>query len=301
VRFRYDEQIESQPAAVEAVLRRTRARLDASRPLVFCGQGTSLHAARVAAAWAGYPARAFESHELALRVPVPDGAQVVAISHSGGGFTAAVLRKARAAGARTFAVCGEAARADADVLVPTCAPERAQTHSVSYLTALAAVGQMLGLDLAEAPAALRETLSRPAPLEEARRLAGKDPLLVAGFGLDAIAAAETALKLKEATWKWAEGLAVEQALHGPQAALREGMAAVLYPSAEDGGRTGRLRELCAGLGVEVVELAVPPCSDALRPLLSAVPGQRLAAEIARLVGGDPDRSRHPVEQTPPAS
>jgi glucosamine--fructose-6-phosphate aminotransferase (isomerizing) len=295
VRFVYDAQIESQPDAVAAVLRRPAPHLDSSRPLFFCGQGTSFHAARVAAAWAGYPAQAFESHDVALRGVIPAGAQVVVISHSGGGYSPAVLRKARAAGATTFAVCGEAAALDADHLIRTCPPERAQTHSVSYLTALAALGRMLGLDLDSAPRLLRDALAAPAPADEARRLAGKDPLLVTGFGLDAITAAEAALKLKEATFQWAEGLAVEQALHGPQAALRPGMGAVLFvPDGDDGGRTARLRELGRAVGVEMVEIRIAPCSDALRPLLSIVPAQRMAAEIARLTGGDPDCSRNPV-------
>jgi len=295
VRFRYDEQIESQADAVQAVLDRPSSRLDTARPLIFSGQGTSLHAARVAAAWAGHPAQAIDAHDLALRIPIPAGAQVVAVSHSGRGFTPAILRKARAAGARTFAVCGEGVRADADAVVPTCPPERARTHSVSYLTALTALGRMLGLDLQEAPRLLAELIAAPPPLDEASRLAAADPLLVAGFALDAIAACETALKLKEATFKWAEGIAVEQALHGPQAALREGMGAVLFsPAQDDGGRTEHLRELCLGLGVDVVFLRVRPCSDPLRPLLSIVPAQRLAAELARLTGGDPDESRNPL-------
>ncbi len=295
MRFRYDEQIESQADAVRAVLDRPSPRLDRERPLIFSGQGTSLHAARVAAAWAGHPALAIDAHDLALRVPIPADAQVVTISHSGRGFTPAVLRKARAAGARTFAVCGEGVHVDADVMVSTCAPERARTHSVSYLTALAVLGQMLGLDLRDAPRLLAELIAAPAPLDEASRLAAADPLLIAGFALDAIAASETALKLKEATFKWAEGLAVEQALHGPHAALREGMGAVLFsPAQDDGGRTEHLRELCLGLGVDVVLLRVAPCSDALRPLLSIVPAQRLAAELARLTGGDPDESRNPL-------
>jgi glucosamine--fructose-6-phosphate aminotransferase (isomerizing) len=295
VRFRYDEQIESQADAVRAVLERSVPRLDTSGPLIFSGQGTSLHAARVAAAWAGHPAQAIDAHDLALRVPIPAGAQVVAVSHSGRGFTPAVLRKARAAGARTFAVCGEGVHVDADTVIPTCAAERARTHTVSYLTALTALGRMLALDLREAPRLVGELIAAPAPLDEASRLATADPVLVAGFALDAIAAAETALKLKEATFKWAEGIAVEQALHGPQAALREGMGAVLFsPAQDDGGRTEHLRELCLGLGVDVVLLRVPPCSDALRPLLSIVPAQRLAAEVARLTGGDPDESRNPL-------
>jgi len=293
VRFRYDEQIESQPDAVLAVLEKRVPQLDLSRPLLFSGQGSSFFAARVAAAWAGYPAQAVEAHDLALRGAIPEEAQVVAVSHSGAGFTAAILRKARAAGAQTFAVCGEGARVDADAVVATCPPERAQTHSVSYVTALTALGKMLGLDLGQAPRLLRDAVAAPAPIPEAGRLREKQPVLVTGFGLDAIAAAEAALKLKEATFKWAEGLPVEQVLHGPLAALDEKMGAVLFPPGQDdGGRYALLRSLLGSLGVEVIELSILPCSEALRPLVSIVPAQRLAAELARLTGGDPDESRN---------
>ena len=73
------------------------------------------------------------------------------------------------------------------------------------------------------------------------------------------------------------------------------MGAILFiPDHDDGGRTVRLRDLCAQLGVEVVDIRVPASSEALRPIVSIVPAQRLAAEIARLIGGDPDHSRHPV-------
>ncbi len=291
--FLYDAQIEAQPDAVQAALDRDAPRLDLSRPLLFAGLGTSLHAARVAAAWAGFPAQAIDAHELALRLPIPRGAQVVVVSHGGTGpFAAAVLAKARAAGAQTFAVVGEGApQPDADTVLRTCPAERATTHTVSYLTALAVLGRMLGVDLAAAPRLLREALLQPAPLEEARRLAGCDPLLVTGFGLDAISAAEAALKLKEATFKWAEGFAVEQALHGPHAALRAGLGAILIPPAtDDGGRTDALRAYCEKRGVAVVEPRLVPCPEPLRPLIAAVPLQRLAAEIARLCGGDPDHS-----------
>ena len=128
MRFAFDEQIESQPDAVEAVLRRPDPpALDPARPLLFAGLGTSLHACRVAAAWAGYPAQALDAHELALRLPVPRGAQVVVVSHGGRGrFGAEALRKAKAAGARTFAVVGEHAPAPAaDVVLRTCPEERA--------------------------------------------------------------------------------------------------------------------------------------------------------------------------------
>jgi glucosamine--fructose-6-phosphate aminotransferase (isomerizing) len=295
MRFLFDEQIASQPDAVAAVLQRPEPpAVDATQPLMFAGLGTSLHACRVAAAWAGYPAKAIDAQELALLLPVPRGAQVVVVSHGGQGpFGGAVLAKAHGAGARTFAVVGEhAPEPQADVVVRTCPKERAETHSVSYLCALAVLGRMLRLDLRRAPELLKELLSAPPPTDDAARLAPCDPVLLAGFGLDAISADEGALKLKEATFKWAQGMAVEQALHGPQAALRAGMGAILLrPGHADGGRYEALRDFCVRRAVAIVEPHVPDSGDALRPLLSAVPLQRLTAEIARLCGGDPDRSR----------
>ena len=309
VRTRYDEQIASQPEAVEAVLRAPApAPLELARPIVLSGLGSSLHAARVAAAWIkglGGRAVAAEAHELALRGRFGAGDQVVAVSHRGiVGFAGAVLTRAAAAGARTFAVVGLDAPAPPDaVVVRTCKTETAGTHSVSYVTALAGLGSLIGLDLSGAPALLRAALAMPAPFEAARLLAGKDPCLLAGFGLDAIAAAEAALKLKEAAFVWAEGTSVELALHGPLAALRPGMGAVtITPAGDDARRTQRLREALRIVGVSAVtcgtldeDLPFPPCGDLLRPLISAVPLQRLAAELARLTGGDPDRTRSDVE------
>jgi glucosamine--fructose-6-phosphate aminotransferase (isomerizing) len=146
------------------------------------------------------------------------------------------------------------------------------------------------------PALLREALALPAPLDAARRLAGRDPVQVTGFGLDAVTASEAALKLKEATYVWAEGTSVELALHGPPAAMRAGMGAVsLTPAQDDGGRTAALRGVLARLSVETVtcgsdgeDLRYPACDPLVRPLVAAVPLQRLAAEIARLTGSSPD-------------
>jgi len=292
MRFLFDEQIESQPDAVRAVLDRPPPPLlDRARPLIFAGLGTSLHACQVAAAWSGFPAVALDAHELALRLPIPRDAQLVVVTHGGKGpFAAATLAKARAAGARTFAVIGEHAPAlEADVVLRTCPEERAETHTVSYVTALAVLGRMLGLDLGDVPRLLRAALAEKPPLDEARLLAGCDPLLVTGFGIDAITAAEAALKLKEATLKWAEGMPVEQALHGPHLAVRKGMGAVLIPTAaDDAGRTAALQALCEKRGLIVVRLASPQCPELLRPIITIVPLQRLTAELARITGGNPD-------------
>jgi glucosamine--fructose-6-phosphate aminotransferase (isomerizing) len=303
MRFLYDEQLAAQPDAVAAVLQREVPALDPARPVIFAGLGTSLHACRVAAAWHGSGlARAVDAHELALSLEIQPRDQVVAVSHGGGRFAAAVLAKARAAGALTIAVVGDgAAPPAADHVVRTCPEERAGTHTVSYLTALAALGLLLRsrpltAALQSVPALLREALALPAPLDAARRLAGRDPVQVTGFGLDAVTASEAALKLKEATYVWAEGTSVELALHGPPAAMRAGMGAVsLTPAQDDGGRTAALRGVLARLSVETVtcgsdgeDLRYPACDPLVRPLVAAVPLQRLAAEIARLTGSSPD-------------
>jgi glucosamine--fructose-6-phosphate aminotransferase (isomerizing) len=304
MRFLFDEQIAAQPDAVQAVLDRPAPPpLDPARPALFAGLGTSLHACRVAAAWSG--GRAVDAHELALRLPLTAADQLVVVTHGGAGrFAAACLAKARSASARTIAIVGESApEPQADLVLRTCAQERASTHSVSYLAALAVLGRMLRVDLSPAPRLLREALAEPAPTAVAERLARREPVLVAGFGLDAITAAEAALKLKEATFIWAEGLSVEQALHGPPAAMRAGMAALTFtPALEDGGRTQALRELCSALGVENItcgttneDLRFPQCAEHLRPLVSVVPMQRLAAELARITGGDPDRIHQGTE------
>lgn len=313
--FAYDEQICSQPDAVSAVLgRKPPPPLEADRPMIFAGLGTSLHACRVAARWAqqtlGASAVAIDAHELALSLPIGRGDQVIVVSHGGTGiFLSRVLAKARAAGARTVAVVGEAAPTPAaDLVLRTCPEERAGTHTVSYLTALATLGSLLaapGLSsaLSTVPALLREALALPAPVEAARRIAGRAPMLIAGFGLDAITASEAALKLKEAAFVWAEGTSAEMALHGPPAALHAGMSAItLTPGQDDLGRVAGLRALLGALSVEALtcgtgeeDLPFPACDPLVRPLVSAVPLQRLAAELARQTGGDPDAIHRSVE------
>ena len=313
MRFLYDEQVAAQPDAVAAVLDRKVPGLDSARRVVFAGLGTSLHACRVAAAWhgatSGGAALAVDAHELALSLRIQKEDQVVAVSHGGGRFAAAVLAKARAAGALTIAVIGEGAREpDADHVLRTCPAERAGTHTVSYLTALAMLGMLLRdtkltAALQAVPALLREALAFPAPIEAARRLVGREPVLVTGFGLDAITASEAALKLKEATYVWAEGTSVELALHGPPAAMRAGMGAIsITPAQHDGGRTAALRTVLGKLAVETVtcgraseELRFPGCDPLVRPLVAAVPLQRLAAEIARLIGSSPDTIHRDLE------
>ncbi len=322
--FAFDGQVASQAEAVAAALASTDPpTLDPAKPLVFTGIGTSWHACRVASYWVTelsrgrVTARAVEAHELALRGPLAPGDQVVVVSHRGSKrFPLAVLARARELGALTVAVTGQGnPDIEADHVMRTCPDERASTHSVSYLTALAVLGELVGRTLGASaaefldrlhhvPDPIAATLALPAPVEVAARLAGRSPLVVTGFGIDAITAAEAALKLKEGAYVFAEGLSEEFALHGTPAAFDAEMAGILIsPGGDDAGRFTELAELLATLGLEVVtcgpprlhELAFADVPYLLRPLVTIIPLQRLVGELARIRGSNPDTTRSDQE------
>jgi glutamine---fructose-6-phosphate transaminase (isomerizing) len=322
MRFALDDQIASQPDAVAGMLDTDVPRLDARRPIVFTGIGTSLHAARVAAAWVWLVsdgqvrASAVDAHDLALCYRVTSDDQVVVISHRGyKRYPRAVLDKARSAGATAIAIVGaQAPEQNADVVVRTCPNETAGTFTVSYLSSLAVLAGVVAsvggphrarfaAALPTVPESLRRTLALPAPVEVAQACADSEPLLLVGFDLDAITAEEAALKIKEGTRLWAEAMSTEFSLHGTPAAFRPGMDAItITPGTDDQGRTATLREALAAQGARVwtcgendEQLRFASTDPWMRPFTSIVPMQRLTAELARLRHTDPDSLHGDVE------
>ena len=321
--FALDDQIASQSEAVHNLLARVQVpTLDRQRPVIFTGIGTSLHACRVAAHWTTELSRGVlrpavvSAHELTFSNLIQTGDQVVVVSHRGNKrFPGEVLTKAHSAGATTIAISGEETKQiPADVVIRTCPGERSGTHTVSYVTALAALGRLvarligpsgevLTSALDRVPAAIADTLALSAPVAQAERLVGREPILVTGTGLDAVTGQEAALKIKEATYQWAEGMQIEQALHGPPAALRAGMGAVtITPAGDDGERTQTLRTVLKDLQVEALtcgnqneDLRFAPVHPLVRPLVAIVPLQRMVAEMARIRGTNPDVIHRDVE------
>lgn len=322
--FALDDQIASQPQAIRSLLARIQVpALDGNRPLIFTGIGTSLHACSIAALWVSEltsgqvrPA-VIHAHDLALSAPINARDQIIVVSHRGTKrFPGAVLVRARSVGATTVAVVGEGApEPQADAVIRTCPDERSGTHTVSYTTALTALGRLVAqlahgdqgslftAALESVPAAIEQALAQDAPVTAARQLEGREPILVAGVGLDAITGREAALKIKEGTYQWAEGMETENALHGPPAAMRAGMAGLtITPAADDAGRTEDLRTTFSGLGVISLtcgtvdeDLRFPSVHPLVRPLVSIVPLQRLTAELARLKQTNPDDIHRDVE------
>jgi glutamine---fructose-6-phosphate transaminase (isomerizing) len=313
----YDRHVSAQPESVAALLELDVPALDPARPLVFTGIGTSLHACRIAAAWVRLltggrvRAAAVDAHDLAFTEHVTPADQVVVVSHRGTKVAPnEVLRRAAECGATTVAVTGQGpAQPAADTVLRTCPQESASTHTVSYTTALTVLARLVatafgdeGAPLTDAlrqvPEALSRSLDLPlAPAAVAALAGAVGPVLVTGTGLDAITVAEAALKIKEGTYRWAEALHTEFALHGTPAVFSATTAGLLLrPAGPDGGRTADLERVLRALGAVVHHAGdSPDCAlpfaavpALVRPLVSIVPFQRLVSLVAARTGASPD-------------
>lgn len=317
-----DRHVSQQPEIIAGLLERDDVpALDPARPIVFTGNGTSLHACRVAAGWlrilSGGKIRptALDSHDVALTEVLRPEDQVVVVSHRGTKrYPNAVLAKARAAGARSYAVTGIGpAEPAADFIVRTCPQEKASTHTASYTASLTILGRMVAATLGakefatalrSVPSAIAETLTREIPVRAVTAVASSSMTLVAGTGLDAVTADEAALKLKEGTYRWAEGMHTEFALHGTPAVFSRDTAAFLIRHGNQGGRTDDLLGLFTALGSAVLTVGDSPDDDItfatvdplVRPLVTVVPFQRLVSAAAAKLGANPDLTH--VESEP---
>jgi glutamine---fructose-6-phosphate transaminase (isomerizing) len=319
--FAYDRQLAAIPDVVKDLVdRNDYPALDPTRPILFAGIGTSLHAARVAADWVAQltqgrvRAIAVDAHDLgAGAFPLQRQDQVVVISHRGTKvYPTASLERARSRGCRTIAVVGAAApEQPADITVRTCANEVAGTFSVSYLASLVALARIIAATfpteavafreaLSALPNALRLSLAMRPKAEHVQLLLSQTPILISGFGADHVTAQEAALKIKEGAWLWTEAMSPEFAIHGTPASYTQSMSAILMmPDRDDGGRSALLTDVLAGLGLATVlrcgqvghgyelEFTEPP-HPLLRPLLAILPFHVLTAELARSLGTDPD-------------
>lgn len=203
--------------------------------LVACG--TSYHAALYGAQLfreAGVPAQAFLAHEYASAPPPVGDDLVIGVTQSGEtADTLSALRAARSRGATTLAVTnvvGSTAARECDhVFYIKAGPEigvAATKTFASQLTALnlLATGMVPTKDDRESIAALRDL---PADVQEvldesqaeavAEEYLDSDAYFFLGRGLQYPVALEGALKMKEITYKHAEGFAAGELKHGPLA------------------------------------------------------------------------------------
>jgi glucosamine--fructose-6-phosphate aminotransferase (isomerizing) len=165
-------------------------------------------------------------------------------------------------------------------------------------------------EVGEMPLLMSEALSlQEQVMPIAREIAAASNLLYLGRGPQHPVALEGALKLKEISYIHAEGYAAGEMKHGPIALIDERMpVVVLAPHdasydrmvgnvEEIKARGGRVIAVCHRGDVEMTNrvsrvLEVPPAPDLLMPLLTSIPLQLVAYEVALLRGTDVDQPRN---------
>jgi glucosamine--fructose-6-phosphate aminotransferase (isomerizing) len=339
--FHMYEAIRAQPEAFARVARQSDEAVDrfageiaSCDRLFLVGIGTSHHAALVGEFWlrtyaAGLPAQAVHSFDFALYgPPLTSRDAVVAISHRGHKtYTVESLRRARQACCRTALITGDgqaAGSALADVTFPTVGQEKSSAHTISYVGTLAVLASLAGglgrhrtgqppfpkaFLHDELPSALRQALATEtdiAPL--ARQQVGRRRIWLTGGGPSAVTAQEIALKIKEAPYLQAEGLAVEAFLHGPfQCVEPEDLFVLIAPAGPAQKRLAELAAMVREVGAPYVVVSdgtpraleqgatgwwvVPAVPEPFTALTCLVPLQLLAYHLALARGTNPDRFR----------
>ncbi|HEY1190654.1 MAG TPA: glutamine--fructose-6-phosphate transaminase (isomerizing) [Gemmata sp.] len=264
--------------------------------------------------------------------PMDRSTVVLALTQSGEtADTLAALRESKRMGHTTLAICNAvgssiAREADGGVYLHAgpeigVASTKAFTSQVCVLTMLALYlgrtrhlshpqGQKIIDDLHALPETVRKTLECHDRVKQvARKYAGAKNVLYLGRQYLYPAALEGALKLKEISYIHAEGYPAAEMKHGPIALVDANTPSVfLVPRGnvfdkvmsnmqEIKARGGPVLAIASKGDREVAALAddviaVPDVPEYLQPVVTAIPLQLLAYEIALLCGCDVDKPRN---------
>ncbi|MEU3254818.1 glutamine--fructose-6-phosphate transaminase (isomerizing) [Streptomyces sp. NPDC006997] len=169
-------------------------------------------------------------------------------------------------------------------------------------------------DLSRMPGAVEQVLGTMGPVRElARSLAGKGTVLFLGRHVGYPVALEGALKLKELAYMHAEGFAAGELKHGPIALIEEDLPVVVVVPSPRGRSVlhdkivSNIQEIRAR-GARTIVIAeegdeavvpyadhlvrVPVTPTLLQPLVSTVPLQVFACELATARGNEVDQPRN---------
>jgi glucosamine--fructose-6-phosphate aminotransferase (isomerizing) len=257
---------------------------------------------------------------------------VITISQSGETMdTLMALRHAKDLGAQTLSVCntiGSTIPRESDAVIYTHAgPEIAVASTKALLTQIIAL-QVIALYMAQEkqtltvaeisklrdamlslPNQVEEILETVEPLREMTRgFKDSTSVLFLGRHVGFPAALEGALKLKELAYMHAEGFAGGELKHGPIALIEEGtpVIAVMPPATSEisekmrsniqevKARGARVIAICDGpTTVDAAHIIrIPSTPELLQPVLSIVPLQVFAYEMAVARGNDVDQPRN---------
>ncbi len=320
---RFEAEIREQPAVLTRLaVSRTAMQLDAAigdRDPVFIGSGSSFFVAQLATlAWRqrGRRAATLAASEARFQAGAHPGSCAVALSQSG--RTADVLDALDAlAPARTIVLTNDLASplaARANVAIDVHAgPELAVPASKS-VTAMAAVILWAAARGAESDGVVAAALERAAgnigawlesiATPEMERISAlfepAHSIVVIGAGFGVPIATEIALKIKEASYRHAEGFAAGEFRHGSTAILDASRGLVGIVDAFSRPSVGAVLDVArtagaivAALGEPVPEVPAfgPPAGGRFAPLSWIVGGQMLALSLARRSGIDSDSPR----------
>ena len=256
---------------------------------------------------------------------------IIPISQSGETMdTLMAMRYARSHGARVFSVCntnGSTIPRESDAVLYTHAgPEIAVASTKAFTAQLIAMyllalhlGRVRGTlhadiarniesELAELPAKVEQVLETVEPLRElTRKLKDSTSMLFLGRHVGFPTALEGALKLKELAYMHAEGFAGGELKHGPIALIDTGTPVIAIMPAEGSllaeKMASNVQEVKAR-GAVIIAIADAPLASAdhliripsthefLQPVLSVVPLQVIAYEMAIARGNDVDQPRN---------
>jgi glucosamine--fructose-6-phosphate aminotransferase (isomerizing) len=278
--------IAAQPAAIAEVVARNREGVVAlaralrqTSSLTLAGMGTSLNGAIYGEYWLRTIAQmrtvravsSFDAVNYGLP-PAPGGALLV-LSHRGWKlYSARAVAEARAAGVVTAAICGqgpdEGAR-QADHLLLTTEQEQSAAHTKSLTTAMALLFELalelraqagggelemrrLRGEFAALPELMRRRLADDSrERDAAEQLRNYRRIVVLGGGPNYPTAREISLKLKETSFLYAEGMQVEEFLHGPiSAADRDTLVVIASGGGASGARAEQLANALGEIGAE---------------------------------------------------
>ena len=256
---------------------------------------------------------------------------VIPISQSGETMdTLMALRYAKSKGATIFSVCntnGSTIGRESDAVLYTHAgPEIAVASTKAFATQLIAM-YLIGLEigkqldhlskkeskviieqLSALPAKVEQVLETVEPLRElTRKFKDSQSVLFLGRHVGYPTALEGALKLKELAYMHAEGFAGGELKHGPIALIDKGTPVVAIMPAEHSvlaeKMASNIQEVKAR-GAVVIAISefdfigadhlirIPQTDPLLQPVLSVVPLQVIAYEMAVARGNDVDQPRN---------
>lgn len=281
--------IQSQPEQVARLALSQRDKIAEVAALVrarevttLVGIGSSLHAAQIGAAlWREIlPARRIRTaHSFDFSIEpetVGDDLSdqlVISFSHRGKKkFTLEALARAKEMGAKTCIITGEGidvAADSADIHISTVKQERSSAHTVSLVGSVAIIASLVemlaGQSSGRLMTSVRNAISNALGCEEMIRqlVSTLSPRIrhiwLVGAGSDVYVAKEIALKIKETSYIPAEGMSVEEMLHGPFQCVEPDDLMLLIDT--QGLGTERIATLEAMSGVVGVPVIMVTASD----------------------------------------